>query len=124
MHRSIAFACVLVASASATATAQPQPPQPPPKKSALKLPTVETFELDNGLQVAVLPIDGAPVIAVQVWYHAGSKDERRDRRGSAHMFEHMMFKGTQHVPPEDHARHINRIGGAVNAATTEDSTHY
>jgi zinc protease len=108
---------VLVGSAAAQPVAN--------KKPALKLPTVETFALDNGLQVAVLPIaDGAPVIAVQVWYHAGSKDERRDRRGSAHMFEHMMFKGTKRVPPEDHARHINRIGGGVNAQTDEDATHY
>ena len=87
-------------------------------------PKIETFQLANGLKVAVMPIEGAPVVAVQVWYHAGSKDEPRDRRGSAHMFEHMMFKGTQHVRPEAHAQMLNGIGGYVNAATDEDATHY
>ena len=53
-------------------------------------------------------IDTAPVVAVQVWYHAGSKDEPRDRRGSAHMFEHMMFKGTEHVRAEAHAQFAQR----------------
>ncbi len=63
-------------------------------------------------------------MAVQVWYHAGTKDEPRDRRGSAHMFEHMMFKGTEHVRPEAHAQLLNGIGGYVNAQTDEDATHY
>jgi len=89
-----------------------------------KLPTIETFTLANGLAVAVLASDAAPVVAVQVWYHAGSKDEPRDRRGSAHMFEHMMFKGTAHVRAEAHAQFINGIGGYVNAQTDEDATHY
>ena len=89
-----------------------------------KLPTIETFTLANGLQVAVLRSDAAPVVAVQVWYHAGSKDEPRDRRGSAHMFEHMMFKGTQHVRAEAHAQFVNGVGGYVNAQTDEDATHY
>ncbi len=93
-------------------------------KAISKLPKIETFALDNGLQVAVLPIDAAPVAAVQLWYHAGSKDEPRDRRGSAHMFEHMMFKGTRHVRAEAHARFINGVGGYVNAETDEDATHY
>jgi zinc protease len=61
---------------------------------------------------------------VQIWYHAGSKDERRDRRGSAHMFEHMMFKGTTHVRPDSHAQSVSGLGGYVNAATDEDATHY
>jgi zinc protease len=90
----------------------------------LKLPAVETFQLPNGLKVAVLQVDTAPVVAVQVWYHVGSKDEPRDRRGSAHMFEHMMFKGTAHVRSEAHAQYIDGLGGYDNAATEEDATHY
>jgi zinc protease len=85
---------------------------------------IETFALENGLQVAVLHNDAAPVVAVQVWYHVGAKDEPRDRRGSAHMFEHMMFKGTTHLRGEQHAQFINGIGGYVNAQTDEDATHY
>jgi zinc protease len=74
--------------------------------------------------VAVMRNDASPVVAVQLWYHAGSKDEPRDRRGSAHMFEHMMFKGTTHVRPEAHAQFITGVGGYSNAATDEDATHY
>lgn len=93
-------------------------------KSAINLPNLETFSLANGLAVTVLHTDAAPIVAVQVWYHAGSKDEPRDRRGSAHMFEHMMFKGTQHLRSEAHAQFLNGLGGNVNAQTDEDATHY
>jgi len=96
----------------------------PDKPAIAHLPTVETFTLSNGLSVAFLQLETAPVVAVQVWYHAGSKDEPRDRRGSAHMFEHMMFKGTEHVRPEAHAQMLNGVGGYVNAQTDEDATHY
>ena len=92
--------------------------------AGLKLPAIETFTLPNGLKVAVMQVDAAPVVAVQLWYHVGSKDEPRDRRGSAHMFEHMMFKGTAHVRPEAHAQFIDGLGGYDNAATEEDATHY
>jgi zinc protease len=109
--------------AAALLAAIPAAAAPAPKAMA-HLPTVDTFQLSNGLKVAVLHVDNAPVVAVQVWYHAGSKDEPRDRRGSAHMFEHMMFKGTQHVRPEAHAQFLNGVGGYVNAQTDEDATHY
>ena len=92
--------------------------------AGLKLPAVETFTLPNGLKVAVMQVDAAPVVAVQLWYHVGSKDEPRDRRGSAHMFEHMMFKGTAHVRAEAHAQFIDGLGGYVNAQTEEDVTHF
>jgi zinc protease len=112
----VAFAALLPASAALTAGAS--------KGVTLALPSIETFTLANGLQVAVLPIDGAPVAAVHVWYHVGSKDEAPTRRGSAHMFEHLMFRGSDHVAPEEHARSINRVGGYANAQTEEDATHY
>jgi zinc protease len=95
-----------------------------PKPAIAQLPKIERFTLGNGLEVAFIAIDTAPVVAVQVWYRAGSKDEARDRRGSAHMFEHMMFKGTQRVRAEAHAQFLNGIGGSVNAQTDEDATHY
>jgi zinc protease len=99
--------------------------QPAPKpKTISKLPSIESFTLPNGLRVAVLASDAAPVVSVQIWYRAGSKDEPRDRRGSAHMFEHMMFKGTAHVRAEAHAQLVNGLGGSVNAQTDEDATHY
>src|SRR6516162_1830753 len=95
-----------------------------PKTSAARVPDIETFQLANGLKVAFLRVDTAPAVSVQVWYHVGSKDEPRDRRGSAHMFEHMMFKGTAHVRSEAHAQYIDGLGGYDNAATEEDATHY
>ncbi|HUJ58028.1 MAG TPA: pitrilysin family protein [Kofleriaceae bacterium] len=118
MARLLVVAALLGLVSSPSARAQA------PRGVIAHLPTIETFQLANGLQVAVLEIDAAPVVAVQVWYHAGSKDEPRDRRGSAHMFEHMMFKGTTHVPSEAHAQFLNGIGGTVNATTDEDATHY
>ena len=66
----------------------------------------------------------APIATVQVFYHVGSKDEHVGIRGVAHMFEHMMFKGSTHVPPEEHARLLKEVGGQVNAFTTEDLTAY
>jgi zinc protease len=106
------------------AAAMPALAGPDLPKVVGKLPPVETFALPNGLQVAVLRSDAAPVVSVQVWYHAGSKDERRDRRGSAHMFEHLMWKGTTHVRPDAHAQSVSGLGGYVNAATDEDASHY
>ena len=100
------------------------PPAPPRPKAAGKLPSIDTFTLANGLQVAVLPSEASPVVAVQVWYRAGSKDEPRDRRGSAHMFEHIMFKATRNLRAEAHAQFLNGLGGVVNAQTEEDATHY
>ena len=99
-------------------------PSAPAAALDLELPEVRTWNLENGLQVAYLRVKHSPAVTVQVWYRAGSKDEAPDRRGSAHMFEHMMFKGTERVRPEAHARLLNRLGGTVNAFTTEDVTAY
>jgi zinc protease len=117
----IATALAGPASGAMAAPAQPAAKAPAKGKSALALPTLERFKLDNGLEVAFMPLSGAPAVSVQVWYRAGSKDEARDRRGSAHMFEHMMFKGSQHVRSEDHERVLSALGGYVNAATNEDA---
>ena len=106
------------------ASAIPVQAAPDLPKIVGKLPAPETFSLPNGLQVAVLHSDVAPVVSVQVWYHAGSKDEPREHRGTAHMFEHMMFQGTEHIRPQMHGQSIEWLGGYVNAATDEDATHY
>jgi zinc protease len=80
--------------------------------------------LDNGMQVITLEDRSTPIAAVQVWYHVGSKDERPDRRGFAHMFEHMMFRGTQNIGPKAHFEYIRRVGGDANAYTSFDNTTY
>jgi len=78
----------------------------------------------NGLRVLMVEDHSAPVINLQVWYHVGSKDEKPGRTGFAHLFEHLMFKGSAHVPPEQHSRIIEAMGGFDNAYTTDDVTVY
>ncbi|MGH2272061.1 M16 family metallopeptidase [Anaerohalosphaeraceae bacterium U12dextr] len=81
-------------------------------------------QLKNGLTVITLEDFSCPIVAVQVWYQVGSKDERADRQGYAHMFEHMMFKGTENVGPKDHFQLIQKTGGTTNAYTSFDQTVY
>ena len=85
---------------------------------------INQFKLTNGLKVIHAPMRRVPVVTVQLWYHAGSKDERPGIRGVAHMFEHMMFKGSERLGPEAHARMLNAVGGSINAYTTADLTVY
>ena len=98
-------------------------PATPAEVSAPKL-DVKSWTLANGLEVLFLADHHAPIATVQVFYHVGSKDEHVGIRGVAHMFEHMMFKGSAHVPPEEHSRLLKEVGGQVNAYTTEDLTAY
>jgi zinc protease len=83
-----------------------------------------THALSNGLQVILLEDHGAPVINLQVWYHVGGKDERPGHTGFAHLFEHLMFKGSAHVGPDEHSRIIEGIGGFDNASTYDDYTNF
>ncbi len=80
--------------------------------------------LENGLRVVTLEDHSCPIVAVQVWYHVGSKDEDPARTGFAHMFEHMMFRGTDRLGPEDHFKYIRGSGGDCNAFTAFDNTTY
>jgi len=80
--------------------------------------------LPNGLKVVLLEDHSTPVAHVAIWYHVGSKDERAGRTGFAHLFEHLMFKGSRNVRPEQHPSLITSIGGEANAETDEDSTIY
>jgi zinc protease len=80
--------------------------------------------LDNGLRVIYAPLKTSPVVHVRVLYNVGSRDERPDRQGFAHMFEHMMFRGSRHVAPEQHMKLIGIVGGDSNAFTSFDQTTY
>ena len=80
-------------------------------------------ELDNGLRVILLEDHRTPVVAFQLWVDAGSSDESF-YTGIAHLFEHMMFKGSKNIPPELHAQLINERGGQINAYTSRDVTVY
>jgi len=78
--------------------------------------------LPNGLRILLVEDHSTPILNLQVWYHVGSKDERPGRTGFAHLFEHLMFKGSAHVGPEEHSRIIEAAGGMDNAYTNDDVT--
>jgi zinc protease len=84
----------------------------------------ERIKLENGLEVITLEDFSCPIVAVQLWYHVGSKNEQPERQGFAHMFEHMMFRGTDKLGPTDHFALINRVGGISNGHTGFDRTVY
>ena len=83
-----------------------------------------THTLSNGLQVILLENHSVPVSDLQVWYHVGGKDEQPGRTGFAHLFEHLMFKGSAHVGPDEHSRIIEAVGGFDNAETGDDTTNF
>jgi zinc protease len=80
--------------------------------------------LANGLQVVLLEDHSTPIVHLAMWYHVGSKDERPGRTGFAHLFEHLMFKGSKNVAPDEHPSVIASLGGEANAETDEDTTVY
>jgi zinc protease len=82
----------------------------------------ETFRLPNGLTIILSEDHSTPIVHLQLTYHVGSKNERLGRTGFAHLFEHMMFKGSKNVEPEAHTSLIASVGGQSNAYTTEDET--
>ena len=82
----------------------------------------QLMTLPNGLRVILSEDHSTPIVHVQLWYHVGSKNERAGRTGFAHLFEHMMFKGSKNVEPESHTSIIASVGGRSNAYTTEDET--
>jgi zinc protease len=107
----IAVACAV---AVATLTAAVRPP-----KLQYQLST-----LPNGLTVVLEEDHSVPIVHVNLTYHVGSKNERPGRTGFAHLFEHLMFKGSKNVEPEAHTSLIASIGGQANAFTTEDETTF
>ncbi len=84
----------------------------------------EKYKLNNGLNVILHKDDNLPLVAVNVWYRVGSANEQRGKTGMAHLFEHMMFQGSENVPKEMHFRHIQEAGGNLNGSTNFDRTNY
>src|SRR5438128_8771273 len=109
-----------------TASSHPKAASTSATPAAVRPPqlSVATHTTANGLQVVMVEDQAAPVINLQVWYHVGSKDEKPGRTGFAHLFEHLMFKGSAHVPPEQHSRIVEAVGGFANAYTNDDVTVY
>jgi zinc protease len=80
--------------------------------------------LPNGLRVTISEDHTAPVVAVNLWYHVGSANERMGRTGFAHLFEHMLFQGSEHVAANEHFELVQRAGGTLNGSTWLDRTNY
>jgi predicted Zn-dependent peptidase len=85
---------------------------------------IETYELANGLRVTLSEDHTAPIVAVNLWYHVGSANEREGRTGFAHLFEHMLFQGSAHVGANEHFELVQRAGGTLNGSTWLDRTNY
>lgn len=85
---------------------------------------VESYRLPNGLHVVLSEDHTAPIVAVNLWYHVGSANERLERTGFAHLFEHMLFQGSVNVEANEHFELVQRAGGTLNGSTWLDRTNY
>jgi predicted Zn-dependent peptidase len=85
---------------------------------------IRTYTLANGLRITLSEDHTAPIVAVNLWYHVGSANERPGRTGFAHLFEHMLFQGSAHVGSNEHFELIQRAGGTLNGSTWLDRTNY
>lgn len=101
-----------------------------PKSSARNRPApiqkvkLEEYRLPNGLRVVLAPDHNAPVVAISVTYDVGSRNEREGRTGFAHLFEHMMFQGSENIGKGEHMLLISDNGGTLNGTTNQDRTNY
>jgi zinc protease len=110
------FAAATAAAIVALSSLSPSAAVRPPKLQ------YEMTRLPNGLTVILSEDHSTPIVHVQLWYHVGSKNEKPGRTGFAHLFEHMMFKGSRNVDPESHMSLVSAVGGQANAYTTDDET--
>src|SRR5881227_3020836 len=90
---------------------------------SMRIP-IDTFSLPNGLFVTLSEDHTAPIVAVNLWYHVGSANEKTGRTGFAHLFEHMLFQGSAHVGSNEHFELIQRAGGTLNGSTWLERTNY
>jgi zinc protease len=122
----ILFAFAAAPAPAQKSAAEAQPSRLPPAK-ALKLPELkyEKFTLPNGLVVLTHEDHRLPLVAVDLWYHVGPLNERAGRTGFAHLFEHMMFEGSEHVGEKAHIKYVQGAGATdVNGTTSFDRTNY
>ncbi len=92
-------------------------------KNLLKI-DYEKFQLSNGLDVILYQDLSLPTISINIWYKVGSANEKPGKTGFAHLFEHMMFQGSQNIPKEGHFKYIQEAGGSLNGSTSIDRTNY
>ncbi len=93
---------------------------------SFRLPPLEIQEhtLKNGLRVVLNKDNAIPVVSIAVYYNVGSRNERDDRTGFAHLFEHMMFQGSENVPKAGHFQYVMKAGGTMNGTTSSERTNY
>jgi len=108
--------CFIIAAIASTTRAIPQ-------TQSFKVP-FSTFQLENGLRVVLSEDHSAPVVATAICYDVGSRNETPGRTGFAHLFEHMMFQGSENVGKAEHFKYIEGNGGIMNATTYQDYTIY
>ena len=84
----------------------------------------EKYTLKNGLEVILFEDNSLPLVSVNLWYRVGSAHEKPGKTGFAHLFEHMMFQGSENVEKEKHFRYIQEAGGSLNGSTSIDRTNY
>ena len=82
------------------------------------------YDLDNGLHVILHNDASTPIVAVSVMYHVGSKNEKPDKTGFAHFFEHLLFEGTENIKRGEYDTYVEEAGGTLNANTSNDRTYY
>ena len=114
MKRWVTLSALILAASVTVAAQQPAP---------LSVPFTQ-FKLPNGLNVILHRDTSVPVVSVNVWYHVGSGHERPGRTGFAHLFEHVMFEGSMHVPEGSFDTWLEAAGGNNNGSTTNDRTNY
>ena len=120
LRRSIAIALIAWV-ASTTSWAQA------PRAQAADVPRLafDTFTLPNGLLVILSQDKRVPLVAVNLWYHVGPANEEPGRTGFAHLFEHLMFQGSKHTPPDSHFQMLEAAGATdINGTTDYDRTNY
>ena len=117
------FALTAAATALLALAASAAPVAAARKGNAVNIP-FEQYKLPNGLTVILSPDHSTPMAIVDVWYHVGSKNEAAGHTGFAHMFEHVMFTGSGHVPYGLHDRLTEGVGGDNNGSTSNDRTNY
>jgi zinc protease len=110
---------------SAQASAPPSSPNSATAASDLPQVAFEKYTLPNGLEVILHEDHRMPEIAVDVWYKVGARDEAPGHTGFAHLFEHVMFQGTKHIPEDKHFEYLQKAGASsVNGSTSHDRTNY
>jgi predicted Zn-dependent peptidase len=123
VRQSILSICLAALAVGAPA-AQPASRTPPTPASATFSVPVVYRKLPNGLRVVISENHTAPVVTVEVMYRIGFRIEPRNRTGFAHLFEHLMFQGSEHVDKFEHVRIVNENGGTLNGSTRFDHTNY